>query len=74
MDEELAVRLDRVERQFTANRIAVVDRIEQVEGGLVELLILLKTGATADQLRGGHTASTSSSSSTTPASTSRLSE
>ena len=74
MDEELAVRLDRVERQFTANRIALDHRLEQVERGLDEFLILLKTGAAADQPRGCHTASRSSSSSTTPAPTSRFSE
>lgn len=42
MDEDLAVRLHRIERQLTADRIALERRLDQVDRRLAELLILLE--------------------------------
>ena len=42
MDEDLDVRLHRIERQLTADRIALERRLDQVDRRLAELLILLK--------------------------------
>ena len=42
MDEDLAVRLDRIERQLAVDRIVLERRVDQVDRRLAEFLILLK--------------------------------
>lgn len=42
MDEHLAARLHRIERELTADRIALERRLDQVDRRLAELLILLE--------------------------------
>ena len=71
MDEDLAVRLHRIERQLAADRIALERRIDQVDGRLAEVLILLKRALRPPRLKGRHMASARSDSSRAPATTSR---